>query len=40
MMIDYGFNTLNYRKILACIDTPNTRSLGMFKNLGFIEEGQ
>ena len=39
MMIDYGFNTLNYRKILAGVNTPNTRSLGMFKKLGFIEEG-
>jgi len=40
LILDYGFNTLNYRKIVAGVNTPNTRSLGMCKKLGFIEEGQ
>jgi len=39
LMLDYGFNTLNYRKIVAGVNAPNTRSLGMCKKLGFIEEG-
>ena len=38
-MFDYGFNTLNYHKILAGVNTSNTRSLRMCKKLGFIEEG-
>ena len=40
LMFDYGFNTLNYHKIVACVNTSNTRSLGMCKKLGFIEEGR
>ena len=39
LMLDYGFNTLNYHKILASVNATNTRSLGMCKKLGFIEEG-
>ena len=39
LMFDYGFNTLNYHKILAGVNTSNTRSLRMCKKLGFIEEG-
>lgn len=39
LIINYGFNTLNYRKILASVNTPNIRSLGMCKKIGFIEEG-
>lgn len=40
LMLDYGFNTLNYRKIIASVNAPNTRSLGMCKKAGFIEEGR
>ena len=39
LMLDYGFNTLNYHKIVAGVNATNTRSLGMCKKLGFIEEG-
>jgi len=39
LMLNYGFNTLNFRKIVAGVNAPNTRSLGMCKKLGFIEEG-
>ena len=39
LLFKYGFNTLNYHKILASVNTSNTRSLGMCKKLGFIEEG-
>ncbi len=39
LMLDYGFDTLNFHKIVACCNTNNTRSLGMCKKLGFIEEG-
>jgi len=39
LMFDYGFNTLNYQKILAGVNASSTRSLGMCKKLGFIEEG-
>jgi len=39
LMLDYGFNTLNYHKILASVNVPNTRSLKMFNKIGFIEEG-
>ena len=39
MMLDYGFNTLNCHKILACVNVPNTQSLKICKKLGFIEEG-
>ena len=39
IMLDYGFNTLNFHKIVAGVNATNTRSLGMCKKLGFIEEG-
>ncbi len=39
LMFDYGFNTLNFHKIVAGVNTSNKRSLGMCKKLGFVEEG-
>jgi len=39
LTLDYGFDTLNYRKIVAGVNAPNTRSLGMCKKCGFVEEG-
>ena len=39
IMFDYGFTTLNFHKIVAGVNATNTRSLGMCKKLGFIEEG-
>lgn len=39
MILDYAFNTLNFRKILGGVNTTNTQSLKMFKKVGFIEEG-
>ena len=39
MMLDYGFTTLNFCKILACVNVTNTQSLEMCKKIGFVEEG-
>ena len=39
LMIEYGFDTLNFHKIVANVNVPNTRSLKMCEKLGFIEEG-
>ena len=37
LMLNYGFNTLNYRKIIAKVNENNKRSLKMFKKADFIE---
>ena len=40
LMLDYGFNTLNFHKIVSGVNSTNSRSLRMSKKLGFIEEGR
>jgi RimJ/RimL family protein N-acetyltransferase len=39
MILDYAFNTLNFRKIIAEVNETNIQSLEMFKKVGFVEEG-
>jgi len=39
LVIEYGFNELNFHKIYAGIYTPNERSLRAAEKLGFIKEG-
>ena len=36
LILNYGFNTLNYRKIIAKVNENNKRSLKMFKKADFI----
>lgn len=40
LMLNYGFNTWNYHKIVAKVNVNNKQSLKMFKNIGFIEKRQ
>lgn len=38
LMLNHGFNTLNYRKIVARVNTCNIQSLKIFNKFGFIEK--
>ena len=38
LMLNYGFNTWNYRKIVAKVNINNKQSLKMFKKAGFIKK--
>lgn len=40
LMLNYGFNTWNYRKIVAKVNENNDQSLKMFENVGFNEKTQ
>ena len=40
LMLNHGFNTLNYRKIVARVNTCNIQSLKIFNKFGFIEKRQ
>ena len=38
-VIDFAFNTLDFHRIEADVDTQNTGSLGLLEKLGFTREG-
>ncbi|MDX2419283.1 MAG: GNAT family protein [Xanthomonadales bacterium] len=38
-VIDFAFNTLDFHRIEADVDTENTGSLGLLEKLGFTREG-
>lgn len=37
-VIDFGFDSFDLRSLRADIDAPNTRSLALFRRLGFLPE--
>jgi diamine N-acetyltransferase len=37
--LDYAFNILNMHKVFLYVDTENHKALGIYKNIGFIQEG-
>ena len=39
MILDYAFNTLNFRKITVGVNETNIQSVKIFKKIGFVEEG-
>jgi RimJ/RimL family protein N-acetyltransferase len=39
-LMEYGFSTLNFRRIYLRVFEFNQRGLGLYKKLGFVEEGR